>query len=596
MKKILSIIVVMALIMSLGSMLSVNTLAAGNSFTNATPISVNKSYYDNISDKYNVDYYKFTLSSAGSVYINFKHENLFDSAEYWTATLYNSNTEEISYYSFSGTDTSVNTYKVGIDAGTYYLKIRGGNWDSWSDKYSRCFSEAMYTFNLKFTKSAYWEKENNEEFKTASKVSLNKSYSGSVSDDADIDYYKFTLSSAGRVYINFKHEKLFESEEYWTATLYNSSTEEISYYSFLGTDKSVDTYKLGLTKGTYYLKIRGGNWDSWSDKYSRRFSKTTYTFNLNYAKTEYWEKENNEEFKNASKVYINKRYLGSINDDADIDYYKFTLSEKTEIKLAFNIVKQNSEEEYYTVSLYDSKSNEVLSQSIYGNKKTTYINTVLAAGTYYFKIRGGNWDSWSDKYSRNFVTDTYSFEIEEILPKVGKITATQTTSTVTLKWSKVSKATGYIVYKYNFSAKKYVRYATTKSNIYKFKKLSAGTSYKFIVKAYKTKNNVTIYSENKRISTCTKPVAVKWNSASAQKKKVTLKWKKVTGANGYQIVYSTNKKFSNKKIANVSGGLNKTVNYLNSGKVYYFKIRAYKWVNDTKVYSAYSTVVSRKIK
>jgi len=134
MKKILSIIVVMALIMSLGSMLSVNTLAAGNSFTNATPISVNKSYYDNISDKYNVDYYKFTLSSAGSVYINFKHENLFDSAEYWTATLYNSNTEEISYYSFSGTDTSVNTYKVGIDAGTYYLKIRGGNWDSWSDK------------------------------------------------------------------------------------------------------------------------------------------------------------------------------------------------------------------------------------------------------------------------------------------------------------------------------------------------------------------------------------------------------------------------------------------------------------------------------
>ncbi len=602
MKKILSIIVVMALIMSLGSMLSVTTSAAvyfpnfenvatGNSFSTAKSINVNSSYYDNISEEDDLDYYKFTLSDAGSVYINFKHENLFDSDEYWVATLYNSNTEEISSFSFSGTDTNVDTYKVGLGSGTYYLEIHGGNW--WSNNTSHCFSETTYTFNLKYTKSAYWEKENNEEFKTASKISLNKSYNGSVNDDADIDYYKFTLSSAGRVYINFKHENLYDSAEYWTATLYNSSTEEISYYSFLGTDTSVNTYKVGLAAGTYYLEIHGGNW--WSNNTSHRFSEITYTFNLKYAETEYWEKENNEELKNASKVYLNKRYLGSVNDESDRDYYKFTVSEKSNIKLAFNINKQNSEEEYYIVSLYDSKSNEMLSQSIYGNKKTTYINTLLNSGTYYLEVHGGNW--WSNNTSHCYTTDTYSFELQEILPKVSKITATQTTSTVTLKWSKVSKATGYIVYKYNFSAKKYVKYATTKSNTYKFKNLSVGKPYKFVVRAYKTKDGVTIYSD-KSISTCTKPSTAKITSASASKKKSTIKWKKVSGADGYQIIYSTNNKFSNKKTVNISGGskIKKTISSLKSNKKYYFKVRAYISVNGEKVYGAYSSVVSRKIK
>ena len=38
-----------------------------------------------------------------------------------------------------------------------------------------------------------------------------------------------------------------------------------------------------------------------------------------------------------------------------------------------------------------------------------------------------------------------------------KLTATQTTSTVTLSWSKVKSATGYRVYMYNSTAKKWVK-------------------------------------------------------------------------------------------------------------------------------------------
>ena len=603
MKKILSIIMVAALILSLGSMLSVTTSAIpitlstivdGNSFATAKSMSVNTSYSDNITEDDDIDYYKFTLSDAGSVYINFKHENLFDSAEYWVATIYDTDTDEIAEYSFSGADTNVNTYKVGLDKGTYYLEIHGGCWYSGS-RYSGRYDATNYTFNLKYTKSAYWEKENNEEFKTATRIYENKSYSGSINDDEDIDCYKLYIDSAGSMYINFKHENLFDSEEYWVATLYNTETEEIAEYSFLGADTNVNTYKLGLDKGTYYLEIHGGCWYSGS-RYSGRYDATNYTFNLKYTKSAYWEKENNEEFKTATRIYENKSYSGSINDDEDIDYYKFNLYQKTNIRLNLNIKKQDSQEEYYVINLYDSETDEILSQSVYGNKSSTYVNTVLSSGTYYLEIHGGCWYGGS-KYSGRFTTDTYTLKVEEMLPSTTKVTASQTTNTITLKWNKVSGATGYIVYKYNPSTKKYVNTAKVKTNSYKFKKLAAGTTYKFLVKAYKTKGSTTIYSGNTGISACTKPNTAKISSVSTTKKKATVKWKKVSGSTGYQIVYSTSKNFKSAKSAYVSSSkAYKTLSSLKSGKTYYFKVRAYKKVSGKTVYGAYSTVKSKKIK
>ena len=44
----------------------------------------------------------------------------------------------------------------------------------------------------------------------------------------------------------------------------------------------------------------------------------------------------------------------------------------------------------------------------------------------------------------------------------SKVTVTQTTSSITLKWSKVSGADKYNVYKYNTKTKKYDLYKTVK--------------------------------------------------------------------------------------------------------------------------------------
>lgn len=92
---------------------------------------------------------------------------------------------------------------------------------------------------------------------------------------------------------------------------------------------------------------------------------------------------------------------------------------------------------------------------------------------------------------------------------------------------------------------------------------------------------------------------VKVASAKAGKKSVKVTWKKVKGIKGYQIQYSTNKKFKkgNKTITVKSAKLTSaTIKKLKSKKKYYVRMRTYKIVNGKKVYSAWSKAKSVKVK
>lgn len=92
---------------------------------------------------------------------------------------------------------------------------------------------------------------------------------------------------------------------------------------------------------------------------------------------------------------------------------------------------------------------------------------------------------------------------------------------------------------------------------------------------------------------------VKVASAKAGKKSIKVTWKKVKGIKGYQIQYSTNKKFKkgNKTITVKSTkSTSATIKKLKSKKTYYVRMRTYKIVNGKKVYSAWSKAKSVKVK
>ncbi len=94
-----------------------------------------------------------------------------------------------------------------------------------------------------------------------------------------------------------------------------------------------------------------------------------------------------------------------------------------------------------------------------------------------------------------------------------------------------------------------------------------------------------------------KATAGKVSSLKLKQKKgiVTASWKKTAGVKGYQICYSTSKKWKGKKQKLVSK--NKAViKKLKKKKTYYFRVRAYRLEGTKKVYGAWSSVKRIKIR
>ena len=102
----------------------------------------------------------------------------------------------------------------------------------------------------------------------------------------------------------------------------------------------------------------------------------------------------------------------------------------------------------------------------------------------------------------------------------------------------------------------------------------------------------------KKITVYGVPKKPEMKKLTAGKKKFTVQWKKDKKADGYQVQYSTDKKFKkNVKSVNVSKKNTKaTVKKLKKGKTYRVRVRSYKKINGKKYYSGWGKVKSVKVK
>ena len=107
------------------------------------------------------------------------------------------------------------------------------------------------------------------------------------------------------------------------------------------------------------------------------------------------------------------------------------------------------------------------------------------------------------------------------------------------------------------------------------------------------------YSKSvKKITVYGVPKKPEMKKLTAGKKKFTVQWKKDKKADGYQVQYSTDKKFKkNVKSVNVSKKNTKaTVKKLKKRKTYRVRVRSYKKINGKKYYSGWGKVKSVKVK
>ena len=169
------------------------------------------------------------------------------------------------------------------------------------------------------------------------------------------------------------------------------------------------------------------------------------------------------------------------------------------------------------------------------------------------------------------------FSIYPSTPKISKIEQTAKNS-VTLSWKKGPSGLKYIIYR-NGS-----KIGTTKKNATSYKDTKSktnGKNYAYQIVAVPS-NASSLTSEMSAKKNCYYLKAPTIKAYVAGSRVLSASWSKNSKADGYQVQWSTSSKFSSKKTSTVKKGasLSKTLGGLVVGRTYYFRVRAYKTVEE----------------
>jgi len=165
-----------------------------------------------------------------------------------------------------------------------------------------------------------------------------------------------------------------------------------------------------------------------------------------------------------------------------------------------------------------------------------------------------------------------------------------------ISWGKVSGVSGYEVRRAASKTGSYSVVKNTSGTSFTNTGLTAGKTYYYKVRAYKTIDGKKVYGAYSKIVSV-KPKPLKVTGVKATKVKsgqAKISWSKQANVSGYQIVRATSKNGTYKSVGTTTKLTFKNTK-LTAGKTYYYKVRAYKTVDGKKVYGAYSSIKSVKV-
>lgn len=523
----------------------------------AESIQLDKQYNGTITESVPVHFYKFTLPQSGVLTINARSEEI-NRLYYNVDHSWDLDTGWYTYSNYNST-TGMNSAEINwrLTAGTYYLGI-GEGYDNNDDSFGNGEITAgsfRFSLSLDGVGESFKEKDggSNNSIATASKISLNKTYIGQIAVNDEEDYFQFTLS--GPALLTLSMPVLTDGNIDYG--IYGKNGEKIcSSYLYQGGD----TRSYHLTKGTYYLRL--------SQRYQRM-----YKFKLtakNVAETfPDVDGEGNNTLAKANKISLGKTYKGQIAENDDVDYFTFTIG-KTQ-KMGLTTVSG----EYLEYSVYDYNGN--LKWEEYGEDDSFTLE--LSKGTYYLGVHRGD-----------HTLGAYSFRLAAYQPISAQISSLENTSKgVKLTWNSVSGATGYKIYrrlgKGGYKLIKTLKKGSTVSYTDKTAKNKKSYTYKLktVEKSYSS-----VYSTAKSVYCLKGKSAVKGLSKASGGFRVKIK--KVSGATGYEVQYSTNSSFSYASAAKTKKTSVKVNAYSSSyyKYTYYVRVRTYKKVGKKIYYGPWS--------
>ena len=225
----------------------IGAMAAGNSISTATSISIGKSYTGKLTKDNTTDFYKIKLSSAGRLTMNCLNE--LGSIRY---ALYDGNGSSIWGYSYYADSSGVNhAQKVwDLTKGVYYIAVSNQQTGVAPTSYG------SYTIDLAFTSAketiAETQGGSNNTLASADDVALEKVYKGQTALNDKKDFYRFTMPAKGTLKIAVSaHNSALHF------TVYDASGSTKWQYSYYADSNGVlkVSKSLELAKGRYYFVV-----------------------------------------------------------------------------------------------------------------------------------------------------------------------------------------------------------------------------------------------------------------------------------------------------------------------------------------------------
>ncbi len=190
-----------------------------------------------------------------------------------------------------------------------------------------------------------------------------------------------------------------------------------------------------------------------------------------------------------------------------------------------------------------------------------------------------------------FALTTDSVEIKNEDIEVPTINIKANNNKLTLSWDEQQTIKKANIYR-SFDGKKYSKVDTVETNSYSDSGLTYGKTYYYKIKVYGNGKWSSFSNVVKKKVLPNKVTGL--NVLSISSTSVKVGYDKVS-VSGYEIHYSTdNKTFTKLGVLTSNKKLEYTAKSLKSNKKYYFKVRAYKTVDGSKVYGSFSSVVSAK--
>lgn len=367
-----------------------------------------------------------------------------------------------------------------------------------------------------------------------------------------------------------------------------------------------DYYELQTTQNR-----NSANWSKAADN-SLVIEKDDLNKGTTYVRAVAYVYRENELTGNNEKVYGTPSNIVSVTkNDATSKISKLKLAEKTDngLRSAYTFafsgkVDKSQEVEYqfsdskkfYTNGEYDTQ--EGYAADTVNNRFSISYTDLTPGKKYYVRARVYNPNANSDAAKYSAYTNVVT--VSTVIPEVSAYVYAVTDKSITLTaeaGNNDAYLTGYQIQRK--LGKQWVDVAKTSDSTYTEKKLKANTTYSYRVRAYyfdtetkKNTNGVWVYTEG-----TTWGAALKLTAKAASKTSVALSWKKVSGAQGYEVYrclglshttqisdgkldvfekYKLVKTLDAKKTSYTDKGLT-------SGMDYTYKVVAYKMMDNKKV-------------